>query len=236
MRITNWGKAVGLFLAVMGQCWAAVIFSEQFNDISTLNGSGWVQINNSVPAGPSSAWFQGNSGIFPAHAGAATAYIATNFDIAPSGADLSNWLLTPTVNVNNGYVFSFFTRTEAGSPFADRLQVRFSSNGASTDVGTTATSVGDFTSLLLAINPGVSSGGYPENWTQFSITFSGLSGLTAGRLALWYTVPDNSVNGNYIGIDTVTLSDANVVIPEPASVILVGIALGGLGWRRRRKG
>lgn len=233
MRIGNWKSAIGLFLLITGQSWAAVILSENFNDISTLNGAGWVQINNSVPAGPSNAWFQGNSGIFPAQAGAATAYIATNFDIAPVGANLSNWLLTPTMNVNNGYVFSFYTRTESGSPFADRLELRFSSNGASTNVGLTDATVGDFTSLLQTVNPGLAVGGYPETWTQFSIVFSGLGGLTNGRLAFRYTVPDNSVNGNYIGIDTVALNDP---IPEPASVILVCAALAVLGLRRRQNG
>ena len=37
--------------------------------------------------------------------------------------------------------------------FADRLELRLSTNGASTNVGTTTTSVGDFTTLLLTVNP-----------------------------------------------------------------------------------
>ena len=48
---------------------------------------------------------------------------------------------------------SFYTRTVDAPTFPDRLQVRMSTNGASSNVGTTATDVGDFTALLLDINP-----------------------------------------------------------------------------------
>ena len=91
--------------------------------------------------------------------------------------------------------------------FPDRLQVRMSTNGASTDVGTTATSVGDFTNLLLDINPTYLPEGYPRVWTQFTVTLSGIpGGSTLGRLAFRYFVENggpNGVNSDYIGIDTV---------------------------------
>ena len=58
--------------------------------------------------------------------------------------------------------------------FPDRLQVRISTNGASTNVGSTATGVGDFTTLLLDINLNYTTNGYPNVWTQFTVTLSGL--------------------------------------------------------------
>ena len=58
--------------------------------------------------------------------------------------------------------------------FPDRLQVRMSTNGASTNVGSTATGVGDFTTLLLDINPNYTTNCYPNVWTQFTVTLSGL--------------------------------------------------------------
>ena len=60
---------------------------------------------------------------------------------------------------------TFWTRTTTANPFPDRLQVRMSTAGASSNVGTTATDVGDFTTLLLDINPTYTVGGYPEVWT-----------------------------------------------------------------------
>ena len=51
-----------------------------------------------------------------------------------------------------------------------------STNGTSQNVGTTATSVGDFTTLLLDINPTYTTTGYPNVWTNFVVTISGLAG------------------------------------------------------------
>ncbi|MBX3059023.1 MAG: choice-of-anchor J domain-containing protein [Anaerolineae bacterium] len=178
-------------------------FSEDFADITNLPG--WFMQNNSAPLG-STGWFQGNSAVFPAHAGAPTAYIGANFNNTSGVGTISNWLLTPELALSNGDTLSFWTRTAAGSTWPDRLQVRLSTAGASTNVGSGANDVGDFTTLLLDINDTYTVGGYPEVWTQFTVTLSGIPVGTTGRFALRYYVENagpNGANSNYIGIDTV---------------------------------
>lgn len=59
-------------------------------------------------------------------------------------------------------------------------------NGASTNAGTTETSVGDFSTLLLDINPTLVPSGYPNAWTQYTVTISGVPTPTSGRLAFRY--------------------------------------------------
>ena len=174
---------------------------EGFDDISNLPD--WVLINHSQPLGASD-WFQGNSGVFTAFDGLPNAYIAANFNNGGDLATISNWLLTPEVRLENGSMLTFYTRTVEGSQFPDRLQVRMSTNGASTNVGTTALDVGDFTSLLLDINPTYTIGGYPEAWTQFTVSITGVAAGTTGRLAFRYFVENGGPQGensNYIGID-----------------------------------
>jgi PEP-CTERM motif len=211
---------------------AGILLSEDFDNITTLSGSGWVAINNSAPLG-TSGWFQGVPAIFSSQAGALPAYIASNFDAADFGGNISNWLLLPTMTLQNGDVFSFYTRTESLQVAADRLEVRLSTSGSSTNVGATS-SVGDFTTLLLTVNPSLSTNGYPGQWTQFSMTLSGLGGSVTGRLALRYSVSDTSVNGDFIGIDTVLLMDP---APEPGTAGLALAALAGFAFslRVRRK-
>jgi hypothetical protein len=194
-----------LFVAV-GTAQSATVLSENFDNISSLPGAGWALINNSSPIG-TTGWFQGNAGVFSAQGGAADAYIAANFNNADFGGNISNWLLTPMLNLNNVDTISFYTRTETGAPYADRLELRLSLNGASTDVGATDSSVGDFSALLLTINPALSAGGYPETWNQVTAGLSGLPGPTFGRFAFRYFLPDTSINGDYIGIDTVSAAE-----------------------------
>jgi len=171
----------------------AVVFSEAFDDITTLPGAGWSQQNNSVPLGLTN-WFQGNSTVFPAHAGAPTAYIGANFNNTTGANTISNWLITPVLDFAVVGRCSFYTRTVTGSPYPDRLEIRYSTAGASTNTGGTPTSVGDFTTLVTTINPALTVGGYPENWTQF-IANAPASGT--GRFAM----------RNYIGIDTLVCED-----------------------------
>jgi hypothetical protein len=197
---------------------------ENFDDITTLPASGWATRNNSQPLG-STGWFQGNPAVFPAQAGASNSYIGANFNNTTGTNTISNWLITPTTFLSNGNALRFWTRTPADNPFPDRLEVRLSTNGASTNVGTTATSVGDFTTLLLTINPTLTVGGYPENWTQYTINLSGLppSGNCngfgiEGRFAFRYFVTGGGPTGdnsNYVGIDTVNYIGAIPAAPSP---------------------
>jgi hypothetical protein len=187
--------------------------TEGFDNIAVLPG--WFMQNNSNPLG-SSGWFQGNSGVFPAQAGAPTAYIGANFDNTGDNGTISNWLLTPVLTLQNGGQLTFYTRTVDVPQFPDRLQVRMSLNGASTNVGTTETSVGDFTTLLLDINPTYTTSGYPNVWTQFTLTLSGIGSPTTGRLAFRYFVEDAGflgANSDYIGIDTVQFTCGGGVTP-----------------------
>jgi hypothetical protein len=210
---------------------AGVILSEGFDNISTLAGSGWAIVNNSAPVGTTS-WFQGNPAIFSSQAGAPDAYIAANFNSAAFGGNISNWLITPVISLQYNLQFVFYTRTEVGSAFPDRLELRLSTNGASTNVGATDSSVGDFTNLLLSVNPTLSVGGYPEVWTQLTANFVGLGVPASGRFAFRYNTPNDDNHADYIGIDTVSVTqDA----PEPATVGLIALGLGAVASRRIRR-
>ena len=184
----------------------AQAITEGFDDITTLPTKGWVLTNRSQPLG-TTGWFQGNPTTFPAQSGATNSYIGANFNNTTGATGvISNWLITPNRTFSNGDTISFYTRIpDSATEFPDRLEVRLSTNGASTDVGTTATSVGDFTTLLLSINPNLQTGVYPKAWTQFTITISGLAAPTSGRIAFRYFVTGagpSGDNSNYIGIDT----------------------------------
>jgi hypothetical protein len=201
---------------------------EDFNNIATLPSSGWVLTNNSSPSGQT-GWFQGNPAVFNALSGAPDSYIAANFNNAAFGGNISNWLIAPVFNLTTGNWVTFYTSTEAFSAFPDSLEVRLSTNGSSSFVGSTATSLGDFTTLLLAINPTQAVGGYPEGWTQYSAYIPQLAG--SGRVAFRYVVTDTSVNGDYIGIDSYTQTPT----PEPMTLITLGTGLLGIAARRFRK-
>lgn len=177
--------------------------TENFDNITTLTGSGWVMQNNSSPIGLTN-WFQGNPTAFTAYNGATDSYIGANFNNTAGTGTISNWLITPNYTLKNGDVITFYTRTSDDNMWADNLQVRMSTNGASTNVGTAATDVGDFTTLLLEINPGLALSTYPMTWTQYSITITGLTAPTSGRMAFRYYVPNggpSGTNSDYIGID-----------------------------------
>jgi subtilisin-like proprotein convertase family protein len=195
-------------------------FTEDFDNVAGLTGSGWAQDNNSGTIGTNPNWFQGTPvasfGPFDAFNGAANAYVACNFNSTTGINTISNWLMTPNRVFNNGDQIKFYSRTVPTPAYPDRLQVRFSGNGASVNCGTLPTDVGDFTTLLLDINPTLTVAGYPNAWTQYTITISGLSGPTSGRVAFRYFVtgggPSGS-NSDYIGVDNFQY----IVPPPPAN-------------------
>jgi len=206
---------------------AAQSFSEGFDDVTTLAPAGWAYDNNSTTTG-TTGWpplvdkpqargggeYQGVDTVFPAHSGATTSYNADNYSATTGAGTISDWLLTPAVTMMNGDTLSFWTRTATGSIYPDRLQVRLSINGASVNCGTLPEDVGDFTTLLVDINPTLTTGGYPETWTQYTITLSGLTGVQTGRFAFRYYVTDggpSGANSNYIGVDTLVFTSATPV-------------------------
>lgn len=177
--------------------------NESFADVTTLPGSGWSMQNLSTPAG-TGTWMQGDGTGFAANSGTADEYIAVNYQSVTGANTISNWLFTPSRTFQNGDVISFFTRTVDAQQYADRLQLRLSLNGTSVNAGTTNTSVGDFTTLLLDINPTLNLTTYPETWTQYTVTLSGIATPTAGRLAFRYFVTNGGPSGSnsdYIGVD-----------------------------------
>jgi hypothetical protein len=217
-----------------------------FDDVSTLPGEGWVKINHSQPLGKG-VWAQGNPLGYPAQTGNPNAFITVGFESGTGTATLSNWLLTPTLVLQNGDSMTFWTRTVEEINFPDRLQVRLSTNGPSTNVGTTATQVGDFTTLLLDINPTYQIAGptsYPNVWTLYTVTVSGVPSPTAARFAFRYFVENGGPDGNNsdgIGVDTVTVNSCNAapgisgtvtygnVIAAPSPRFVSNVTLTGAG-------
>jgi PEP-CTERM motif len=190
---------------------AAPILVENFDDITTLSASGWSLVNLSSPVGTTS-WFQGNTGVFTAQDGAPDSYIAANFLGADFGGSIDEYLVSPLVTLNNGDTLSFFARTSS-SIFNDGLEVLLNTGGGVTSL-LTLTTVPD------------------SDWTAYTLAFSGLSGPTAAQFAFRYFVNDTSVNGDYIGIDSVRVDP----VPEPSTLSLLGlgVAAGLRSWRRRQ--
>ena len=183
---------------------ASPVFAQALSEsFDVVVPPGWTAINNSVPMGTTTV-FQGNPVVFPAQSGAPNSYAGMNFNATTGNNTISVWLITPVrTPLQNGTV-SFFTRTVAGSIFPDRLQFYVSTNG-SCNPGTGPTSVGDFATLLVDINPTLALGGYPVAWTQFLLTVSGVPGGASGCFAFRYFVTNGGPDGshsNYIGIDT----------------------------------
>lgn len=178
--------------------------AEGFDDIATLDG--WSGANLSTQ--PGTGWFQGNPGVFPAHAGAPASYIAANFTAAASeDGQVDLWLVSPLVDFAGD--LSFYLRSEGSAGYADTVEVLF---GAAS-----AASVDDFT-LLLTTRAAA-------DWTE--VAYSAPS-LGVGRLAFRYTGPASTAN--YIGIDTLQVGP----IPEPPAMAMLVAGLAFLGLRRRR--
>jgi len=193
----------------------ATLLTEGFDDITTLPGAGYSFVNVSDVVGTTN-WFQGNSTVFPGQSGGATSYIGANFNNT-AGSVINNFMITPVLNLENGDEITFWTRSPTGSTFPDRLEVRLDPTGANTDPSGPA-SVGSYTELLLEINPNLTVGGYPDVWTEFTATVTGLSGAVNTRVAFRYWVTDGGPVGNnsdYIGIDTLTIEEAGGGGPFP---------------------
>ncbi|MCC7301485.1 MAG: T9SS type A sorting domain-containing protein [Bacteroidia bacterium] len=184
--------------------------TEEFEDSATVVNNGWVTLNNSNPAGPTS-WFAGNTTVFTAHS--QNGYFAANYNSCSGSGTISTWLISPVRWFRNGDSILFYTRTVDSSlipTFPDRLQLRFSPNGTGLNVGANASDTGDFTQSLLDINPTYDSTGYPNgypcHWKKYMVILSGLPAQgVSGRFAFRYFIENGGPLGSrsdYIGIDS----------------------------------
>jgi hypothetical protein len=246
ITIANSAQAAGLTTLIEG-----------FNNINTLSSSGWAFQNNSNPAPavttPTANWTQGNPSFtgFNAQSGATNSYISVDGfessagDLNGENGVVSNWLITPELNFQSS-AFVFYTRTSLGatSPY---LEVRLSSSGASTNVGSTTNDVGDFATVITTLGSLDGSGPYPgrlstNNIWQGYAFYAPTSG--SGRIAFRYYTPSGGPSGNQssiIGIDTVYFGISLVelppvtLVPEPSSVLGL-LTLGCFGLTTLRRG
>lgn len=202
------GVAVAL-VALLGTRLYGQSFSEGFSNVATLLSSGgWASQNLSTTIGTTN-WFQGNATVFAAYSNPDSSYIGANYNNTTGANTISNWLFTPVRTISNGDIVTFWSRTVDAPTYPDRLELRMSTNGTSVNAGTTSTSVGDFTTLLLTINSGLTTTGYPNTWTQYSVTISGLGAPVSGRFAFRYFVTNGGPTGSnsdFIGIDDFTFT------------------------------
>lgn len=201
------------FLSVATLTHSQNLLNENFDTFTALATAGWTNTNQSTPAG-ASTWAQGGGTAFSTggYNGGATSFTLCNFNSTTGSGTISNWLITPVVSLQNGDIVTFYSRaggTGVGTVYADRLELRLSTNGAATINPTGgATGLGDFTTLALTINPNLTSTGYPFTWTQYSYTVSGLTGVVPCKLAFRYYVtnggPDGA-NSNIVGVDALSI-------------------------------
>lgn len=203
--------------------------TEGFDDAAALAGNGWTLQNLSDPVG-SSGWFQGNPAAFTAFEGSDDAYLAADASNVSGVNTISNWLVTPTLVFGANASVRFYTRSVA-SEFPDRIEVR-ACLAEPCAMPTTATGLGDYTTLLGAVNPTLAVDGYPSTWTQYTFTnATGIPYSGAGRIAIRYWVTDGGTgdNSDYIGVDTL-----EVTIGAPAYTVggtVTGLTESGLVLR-----
>jgi len=221
-----------------------VVLNEGFTSPFNIPANGWATFNSSVPTGTATGWRQGY-GLFAALSGNTFDYFSADlFSCNSTGGGISNWLFTPTLNLVNGAVVQFATRTALAidqnsnyitseNPFPDRLQVRLSATGSTGAITGTA-SVGSYTTLLMDINPNlntntttaVTSGtmvnGYPQVWTIYTVQISGLTAPAPNaRIAFRYFVDMASGGGTsttYTNSYYIGLDNVKVTMPCGASV------------------
>ncbi len=192
---------------------AQASFTENFDNVGPTNSGqdgpqnlinrGWIFRNQSNPRG-TSTWHDGylpsSNSIWPAPQSGAGYMAVEGTSTDYFGGRVSNWAVLPQqTGQRAGDVLSFYA-VNLSSHNIPTLQVRYSPGGG-TNTGSGADAVGDFTTLLLDINP-VPVGG----WNLYQITLPG-----SGRIALRYYIAEACNFGcasAYTGIDSMSIGGA----------------------------
>jgi hypothetical protein len=224
--------SLSLLLVPSAHAFGVSSLSEGFESVSGLSASGWAFQNNSNPGPlattPTSNWTQGLAGNpINAQAGANASYIFVGTESSAGDADgsngqVSNWLLTPELDLSLGGTFSFYTRTFLSNQANERVDIRLSTAGSSTNVGSTPTAFGDFTTVLQTVGSLTTPFAYPGSissnnfYQQFTLNIAPAAG--SGRIAFNFVGTDGGQNGltsQFVAFDTASYTAA----PEPATAL-----------------
>lgn len=245
MRFVRQAALSALFLiAPIGTCGRAdaAVLDEDFSSGGAGLPPGWTAVNRSSPAGPH-GWFKGGMYTSLKSRDGDDTFAGANWDAAGPGgqATASAWLISSPVVLENGQTLSF-AACAFDTGFADRLQVRMNVANSGASVGSDAHSYGDFTRLLIDVNPAYATrpdaGAFPVEWTTYTLRIDGLAGPVNGRLAFRYFVEDageGGTRGGEVGVDDVRL----VALPEPSAIagpVVIAYALVRRPRRPRSKG
>ena len=197
-------------------------YVQDFDSLSAAHRQGWVTVNNSKPVGVET-WTQAyayyeskkgfNNGILnpQSYLYSGKDFILATYNCGYDTANISAWLISPKTMMKNGDKIIFHTGTQIGTGRADRMQVRLNAINGTDNVGNDSSSVGDFRTLLLDINPTLAKNGYPQSWRKYTLTVSGLPAPVERRFAFRYYVTNAGPRGKNslgIGIDSVAFVSA----------------------------
>lgn len=198
-------------------------FVEEFDTSTAAVARGWQFINTSDPKG-SGVWQNGGSipPFFNAYSnkGNNAGFIGADYQsTSAQKGTISNWLISPSIIMQNGDRIIFYTRAwqlfdgvSDTTDFGNSLQLKMNPSNDSIDVGN-GLSTGSYSKMLLDINPDLIYSSvlhpdvfaYPSQWTRFDVTVTGLTAPLKSRFAFRYFVTNGGSNGNAsgIGIDSV---------------------------------
>ncbi|QOW09682.1 T9SS type A sorting domain-containing protein [Kaistella flava (ex Peng et al. 2021)] len=159
--------------------------------------------------------------------GTSNTFAIVNYTSTSGAGTISNWLITPAVNVQDGDIVSFYTRkgTDGATDYADRLEMRYSTAATTVVPSGGSSGLGSFTNLGVTVNPDLLGGFvYPKTWTKYSFTVTGV-GTTAipVKFAFRYFVTSGGPSGNnsdIIGVDTFSVDRPAMAVSESSNVKL----------------
>ncbi len=198
--------------------------------------SDWIMTNQSTPS-TSTLWSKASyTATSPAIFGSTppalpkgqdgtdNTFALVNYTSTSGTGTISNWLITPTVNVQDGDVVSFYTRkgTDGTDDYPDRLELRYSTAATLVTPSGGSAGLGSFTNLGVSVNPNLAgSFVYPKVWTQYSFTVAGVGSTpVAVNFAFRYFVTSGGptgTNSDIIGIDTFSVDRALAAVTDTSA-------------------